>query len=94
MIVTIDRLGHLGDGVAHGPDGAIFIPQMLPGEVVEGDLQDGKLQNPRILTPSVDRVRPPCAHARTCGGCLMQHAADGFVADWKLDVVKGVPWAR
>ena len=89
MIVTIDRLGHLGDGVAHGPDGAIFIPQMLPGEVVEGDLQDGKLQNPRILTPSVNRVRPPCAHARTCGGCLMQHAADGFVADWKLDVVKG-----
>ena len=89
MIVTIDRLGHLGDGVAHGPDGAIFIPQMLPGEVVEGDLQDGKLQNPRIITPSVNRVRPPCAHARTCGGCLMQHAADGFVADWKLDVVKG-----
>ena len=89
MILTIDRLGHLGDGVAQGPDGAVFVPQMLPGEVVEGDLQDGKLLNPRIVTPSVNRVRPPCVHARSCGGCLMQHAADPFVADWKLGIVKG-----
>ena len=89
MILTVDRLGHLGDGVATGPDGAIFLPHMLPGEVVEGDLLDGKFLNPRILTPSVNRVRPPCVHARTCGGCLMQHAADGFVADWKLGIVKG-----
>ena len=89
MIVTVDRLGHLGDGVATGPDGAIFLPHMLPGEVVEGDLLDGKFLNPRIITPSVNRVRPPCVHARTCGGCLMQHAADGFVADWKLGIVKG-----
>ena len=63
MILTIDRLGHLGDGVSQGPDGPIFVPHMLPGEVVEGDLQDGKLLSPRILTPSVSRVRPPCTHA-------------------------------
>jgi 23S rRNA (uracil1939-C5)-methyltransferase len=89
VILTIDRLGHLGDGVAQGPDGAVFVPQMLPGEVIEGDLQDGRVLSPRIVTPSVNRVRPPCAHARSCGGCLMQHAADVFVADWKLGIVKG-----
>ena len=89
MILTIDRLGHLGDGVAQGPDGAVFVPQMLPGEVVEGDLQGDQLVNVRILTPSVHRVRPPCAHARTCGGCMMQHAADPFVADWKQGIVIG-----
>ena len=88
MIVTIDRLGHLGDGVAQTTDGPVFVPQMLPGEVVEGDLIDGKLHAPRILTASTNRVRPPCAHARTCGGCMMQHAADPYVADWKLDIVK------
>ena len=38
MKVTIDRLGHLGDGVAQGPNGTIFVPGMLPGEEVEGDL--------------------------------------------------------
>jgi 23S rRNA (uracil1939-C5)-methyltransferase len=89
VILTIDRLGHLGDGVAQGPEGAVFVPQMLPGEVVEGDLQGDHLVNARILTPSTARIRPPCAHARTCGGCLMQHAADAFVADWKLNIVQG-----
>jgi 23S rRNA (uracil1939-C5)-methyltransferase len=89
VILTIDRLGHLGDGVAQGPDGAVFVAQTLPGEVVEGDLTGDHLINTRIVTPSPDRVRPPCPHARTCGGCLMQHASDPFVADWKLGIVKG-----
>ena len=88
MILTIDRLGHLGDGVAAGPDGAVFVTGVLPGEVVAGDLLGDRLTNTRIVTPSVHRIRPPCAHARTCGGCLLQHADDGFVADWKLGVVQ------
>jgi 23S rRNA (uracil1939-C5)-methyltransferase len=87
--VTIDRLGHLGDGVAQGPEGTIFVPGMLPGEVVEGELQGDQLADFRILTPSVDRVKPPCSHAKTCGGCLMQHASDAFVANWKQGIVKG-----
>ncbi len=89
MKVTIDRLGHLGDGIAQGPLGAIFVPGMLPGEEVEGDLQGDQLADFRIVTPSVNRVKPPCSHAKTCGGCMMQHASEAFVADWKLGIVKG-----
>lgn len=89
MILTIERLGHRGDGIAQGPGGPVFVPQTLPGEVVEGDIAGDQLLNTRILTPSANRIRPPCSHARTCGGCLMQHAADPFVADWKLGIVKG-----
>ena len=89
MKVIIERLGHLGDGIARGPQGAIYVPSMLPGEEVEGELQGESLTDFRILTPSVDRVRPPCAHAKTCGGCMMQHASDPFVANWKLGIVKG-----
>lgn len=89
MKLTIDRIGHLGDGIAQGPDGPIYVPGLLPGEVVEGDLQGDQLADFRILTPSVNRVKPPCSHAKTCGGCLMQHASDAFVADWKLGIVKG-----
>lgn len=89
MKVTIDRLGHLGDGIAQGPLGAIFVPGMLPGEEVEGELQGDQLADFRIVTPSVNRVKPPCSHAKTCGGCMMQHASDAFVADWKLGIVKG-----
>lgn len=89
MILTIDRLGHRGDGIAQGPDGQVLVPQVLPGEVVEGDPAGDRLVNIRILTPSAQRIRPPCRHARTCGGCLMQHASDPLVADWKQGIVKG-----
>ena len=89
MKFVIDRLGHLGDGIALGEGGPIFVPGVLPGEEVEGDLQGDQLADFRILTPSANRVKPPCVHAKTCGGCMMQHASDAFVADWKLGIVKG-----
>ncbi|MDE3027293.1 MAG: class I SAM-dependent RNA methyltransferase [Paracoccaceae bacterium] len=85
MKVTIERLGHLGDGIAQGP---IFVPLTLPGEVVEGDVVGNVIPAPKIITPSVDRVRAPCSHYRTCGGCGLQHATDGFVAAWKAEVVR------
>lgn len=85
MKVTIERLGHLGDGIAAGP---VFAPMTLPGEVVEGDVVDGKMPTPRILTPSSDRVKPACSHYKACGGCSLMHASDDFVAKWKQDVVK------
>lgn len=85
MKLTIARLGHRGDGIAEG----VYAPGTLPGEEVEGELQGDTLTGIRILTPSAARVKPPCAHARTCGGCLMQHASDQTVADWKTAIVKG-----
>ena len=89
MKITIDRLGHLGDGIAIGETGPIYAPGFLPGEVVEGDLVKDTLVGGKIVSPSVDRVKPPCPHARTWGGCLMQHAGDDFVAHWKAGIVKG-----
>ena len=85
MRVTIERLGHQGDGIVPGP---IFVARTLPGEVVEGELVGDRIEEPRIVTPSPDRVRPPCPHARTCGGCSLQHASDEFVARWKVEVVR------
>jgi 23S rRNA (uracil1939-C5)-methyltransferase len=88
VILTIEKLGHLGDAMAPGENGPIFVPQVLPGEVVEGDLAGNRLENVRIITPSVNRVKPPCVHARSCGGCMMQHANDDFVAAWKTDIIR------
>jgi 23S rRNA (uracil1939-C5)-methyltransferase len=87
--LTVARLGHLGDGIADGPSGPVFVPRCLPGEEVEGDLAGDRLDNLRILTPVPDRVKPPCTHAKTCGGCLMQHASDDLVARWKEGIVQG-----
>jgi len=88
MQVTVTRLGHLGDGIAEGPEGPVFIPMALPGEVVEGEVTGDRMTAPRIVTPASERVRAPCPQYRACGGCLLMHASDGFVAGWKADVVR------
>ncbi|WP_209426274.1 class I SAM-dependent RNA methyltransferase [Pararhodobacter sp. SW119] len=84
MQLTVERLGHRGDGVAEG----VFVARTLPGEVVEGEVEAGRIAQPRILQPSPDRVAAPCRHYRACGGCALQHASDGFVAGWKRQVVE------
>lgn len=89
MKITIERLGHLGDGIALGETGPIYAPGTLPGELVEGDLVKDSLTNIKIVTPSVDRVKSPCPHARSCGGCAMQHVSDRLAADWKEGIVRG-----
>jgi 23S rRNA (uracil1939-C5)-methyltransferase len=82
-VITIDRLNLRGEGVG----GGVTVARALPGEQVEGDIADNRIAAPRILTPSVERVSAPCRHYRTCGGCALMHASDGFVAGWKQGVV-------
>lgn len=88
MRLRIERLGHLGDAIAQGPEGPVYVAGALPGEVVEGEVTAGRMAAPAIVTPSPDRVRAPCPHYRACGGCVLQHASDAFVAGWKVDVVR------
>lgn len=83
---TIRRLGHLGDGIAEGP---VYAPMTLPGEVVSGVLDAGRLRDVRIMSPSDQRVRPPCRHFKSCGGCSVQHGSDALVAGWKQEIVHG-----
>ncbi|MDQ7079833.1 MAG: RsmD family RNA methyltransferase [Paracoccaceae bacterium] len=88
MTLTILRLGHQGDGIADGPDGPVFAPLTLPGEEIEGEPRNNRIENPRIITPSSDRVRAPCSHFKKCGGCALQHASDQFVSAWKSEIVQ------
>ncbi|MEM7710335.1 MAG: class I SAM-dependent RNA methyltransferase, partial [Pseudomonadota bacterium] len=82
--LTVRRLGRQGDGIA----GAVFVPRTLPGEIVTGDIDGERLADPKIVTPSPDRVTPPCPHYRRCGACALQHASDAFVAHWKIETVR------
>jgi 23S rRNA (uracil1939-C5)-methyltransferase len=75
-------LGQLADGT--------HLERVLPGEEVE-PLPDGTA---RIITPVADRVKPPCRHFKSCGGCTMQHASDDFVAAWKTKIVERAMTAR
>lgn len=85
MRLTVERLGHQGDGIAPGP---VFVPMTLPGEVVDADVAADRATGTRIVSPSPDRVAPPCPHYRACGGCAVMHASDRLVADWKRDIVR------
>ena len=80
--LTQAGLGQLADGK--------LLERVLPGEEVEPQA-DGTA---RIVTPVADRVKPPCRHFKSCGGCAMQHAADDFVADWKKTIVERAMTAR
>lgn len=79
--VTVTRIGPLGDGVAEGP---FFIPDTLPGERVRvRPTSRARAALVEVLSQSPDRVAPPCPHAARCGGCTLQHWADGPYAAWK-----------
>ena len=79
------RLDRHADGIAQG---GLRIPRTLPGETVSGILDGATLREVRIEQPSSDRVRPPCRHYGTCGGCRLQHAAEDFTARWKVETVR------
>ncbi len=80
-------LSHDGRGVARRPDGAnagktVFVAGALPGERVRVQ-QTARSRSfdeanvLEVLAASPDRVPARCAHFGTCGGCVLQHMAEG-----------------
>lgn len=85
--LTIARMGHQGDGIAETPNGFVFVPGALPGEVVSGDVKDGRVEAFDLIEASPDR-RP--IHSETyaeCGVAPLQHWADEPYLAWKREVV-------
>lgn len=75
--LKIENLGSNGEGVAHLPL-TVFVPGALPGEIVWGKITLLKKNYAvakllKILTPSDERVQPPCPIYDRCGGCQLQH---------------------
>ena len=85
--LTIARMGHQGDGIAETPNGLVFVPGALPGEVISAEVKDGRAEQFDLIEASPDR-RP--IHSETyaeCGVAPMQHWADEPYLAWKRDVV-------
>jgi tRNA/tmRNA/rRNA uracil-C5-methylase (TrmA/RlmC/RlmD family) len=80
--VTITDVAHGGWCVAHPEDRpVVFVRHALPGETVMARITEvtsrlARAEAVEVLTPSPDRVEPPCRYAGpgACGGCDWQHA--------------------
>ena len=92
-LLVIDRVGHRGDGVADGAQGAsgpIFVPGTLPGEIVEVESVPGQPDRRHLLNvekSSAERIAPICPHFGVCGGCALQHWQTGPYRAWKRGLV-------
>ncbi|HEY2688993.1 MAG TPA: TRAM domain-containing protein [Streptosporangiaceae bacterium] len=82
-----------GDQDRSGP--VIFVRHALPGErvravVTQTTSRFARADAVQILSPSADRVPPPCPHARPggCGGCDWQHASPAAQRALKAAVVR------
>jgi 23S rRNA (uracil1939-C5)-methyltransferase len=89
--LLIDRVGHLGDGVAVVDGQSIYVPYTLGGETVEVAPAAGHHPDRRRLVQveraSAERIEPFCQHFGTCGGCAIQHWQVERYRAWKRDLV-------
>jgi 23S rRNA (uracil1939-C5)-methyltransferase len=91
----VERVVAGGDGLARADDGrVVFVPGALPGEDVQVRIVQAKKDFARaevveVLSPSAQRIEPPCPHlARGCGGCDWQHAHPEAQLAMKVDVMR------
>lgn len=91
--LSIDGLGHDGQGVGRSNDLVVFVPGALPGERVLVRLRrqakrhlEAELVGVELASP--DRRKPPCILADHCGGCSLQHSCDAAQAVCKTDLVR------
>ena len=91
--LTIQGLGHDGQGVGRFEDLVVFVPGALPGERVVARLRRQAKRHLEadlvgVEEPSPSRIKPPCILAERCGGCSLQHCADAAQAELKTDLVR------
>lgn len=77
--ITMEKMVYGGDCLGRLPDGrAVFVPFVLPGEVVRIKITEDKKRYARalpleLIEGSPDRIAPRCLHFGACGGCQYQN---------------------
>ncbi len=91
-VADIIGIGHEGEGVGRVEGFTLFVQGALPGEKVRVKVlklkkQFGYAKLLEVLEPSADRVEPPCAVYKQCGGCQLQHLSYEGQLVWKRQSV-------
>lgn len=93
MEVRIEKLVYGGDGLAHQDGHTVFVPLVLPGELVQIESAvrkkkfiRGRLE--RVVEASPERVPAPCPHFGRCGGCQYQHLPYQAQLRYKTEILR------
>jgi 23S rRNA (uracil1939-C5)-methyltransferase len=78
VTLTIETVAFGGEGLGRVENLVVFVPFTAGGDVAEVEIREAKKRFLRgrvrtLITPSADRVEPPCPYFRRCGGCDYQH---------------------
>lgn len=75
---VVESLSHEGRGIVRINGKTVFVDGALPGERItfkytgqRSRFAEGLVED--VITPSAERVTPPCEHFAICGGCSLQH---------------------
>ena len=93
MEVTIERILPGGLGLAHAEGKTVMVALAAPGDRLrvridrmKGNVSFARIQE--IITPSPDRVEPPCPYFGRCGGCDFQQLNYEAQLAAKVEIIK------
>jgi 23S rRNA (uracil1939-C5)-methyltransferase len=92
--LELTTITHGGAALGRHEGRAIFVPYVLPGETARIEITEDKghyafARAIEVLTPSPDRLEPPCPYFGIdgCGGCQWQHADYQAQLCFKAEIV-------
>jgi 23S rRNA (uracil1939-C5)-methyltransferase len=93
LSVTIEKLIYGGEGLAHHDGHTVFVPFVLPGEVVRIRPVERKKKFIRgqaleIVQPAATRAAATCPHFTDCGGCHYQHIPYEEQLQFKAEILR------
>lgn len=91
--VRIEKMIYGGDGLGHHEGHTVFVPFVLPDELVAVEPLErrkkfirGRLA--RVITASPHRVAAPCPYFGVCGGCHYQHIPYELQLEYKAAILR------
>jgi 23S rRNA (uracil1939-C5)-methyltransferase len=90
--LKLETMAHGGEALGRYEGKVVFVPQVVPGEVVRARIVEDRKRWARatlvdVVKLSPQRADPPCPFYGACGGCQWQHIAYEAQLAYKRQVV-------
>jgi len=91
--LKIERLVHSGFGLARSQGKVIFVPGVIPDEVVVCEVEEARKNYAyarliEVLESSPYRIVPECPYFLLCGGCQFAHIAYPYQLQLKKEILQ------